>query len=123
MSVSDYVAAAPAEAYTNTDPVPGQVIVDLLAALGLEPKHVASVRIVPDVIEIDVWVLDSDGGPAVVRSGAIVNTIRRRIEWAPATVEDPVRRCPHLCHWGECRQPCDSTYARPHEIHRCEAHR
>lgn len=29
------------------------------AALGLTPKPVAAVRIEPDVIEIDVWVLDA----------------------------------------------------------------
>lgn len=129
MALSDWISAAPIEAYDETE-VPGQVIVDLLAALGLTPKPVAAVRIEPNVIEIDVWVLDADGGPAIVNDRALVNTIRRRIAWAPVAVEpEAEERCQRICRaTEECWEKCALPTGHPgHDdldpSHRCEVHR
>jgi hypothetical protein len=129
MSASDWISAAPLEAYDETE-VPGQVVVDLLAALGLTPKHVNAVRIEPNVIEIDVWVLDADGGPAVVDDRPLVNTIRRRIAWAPVAIApEGEKRCERICRatdecWEKCALPVGHHgHDDPEPSHRCEVHR
>ena len=123
MDLSDYISAAPLEAYDETA-VPGQVIVDLLAALGLEPKYVAAVHIEPDVIEIDVWVL-ANGAPAKLLGRPVVNTIRRRIVWAPTTVDPEADPIAETC-WRNCsrlRCPFNCTGRGDHIVHLCEVHR